>query len=224
MVALAEGKTQVAVARAAVELYQGALTVLEQKLTTWTVPVIVPADGEITELVARPETLVEAGGLIAKVVNFRKPLVRIDIPLNLLANAPETLKVRVLPLTPPALEGPTNQIELPADVETVPAKLLGVSAQLDPALQAAGYLYEVNETKSETPATLATKLWRPGLFVKADSSSRPKRKNMSSSFPRRRFSIFRGGPWFTGKNRSRPQSSASSFARKCGCWVAKGIS
>jgi len=171
-VALAEAETQLASSAAAIKLWQDALTALDQggdlKHITWTIPVTAPADGEITELVGRPDMFIESGGLVAKAVDFRKALVRIDIPLNLLTAAPpKTLTLQVLPPTPPAFEGPTNRPEPPESAQGLAAELVGVAPQVDPTLQAAGYLYKVEDKGSVAPGTLPTNLWRPGLFVKA---------------------------------------------------------
>jgi hypothetical protein len=169
LVALAEATTQVATTEAAVKLYEDALAALDRgvdpKQNTWLLPVTAPADGEITELPGRPDMIVESGTLVAKVVDFKRALVRVDIPLNLLTTAPpKTLKLVVLPPTPPALAGPTNRPEPPEPATTVPSDLVGVAPQVDPALQAAGYLYEV--TQAAAPNGLPVHLWRPGLFVK----------------------------------------------------------
>jgi hypothetical protein len=169
LVALADATTQVATSEAAIKLYHDALAALDQpsdpKQGTWIVPVSAPADGEITEVAGRPDMIVESGTLIARVVDFRKTLVRVDMPLNLLTTPPpKTLKLFVLPPTPPAFEGPTNRPEPAAPVNGVPAALVGAAPNVDPTLQAAGYLYEVIETTGPPPAT---NLWRPGLFVKA---------------------------------------------------------
>jgi multidrug efflux pump subunit AcrA (membrane-fusion protein) len=169
---LVDAETQFASADAAVKLYQDALKALDQpadpKQTIWLVPVTAPAGGEVVELLARPDMVIEAGGLIARVVDFTKALVRVDIPLSVLPAAPpSTLKLFVLPSTPPGLERPTNRTEPAEPSKGVPAELVGVAAQVDPTLQAAGYLYEVSETAGAAPGTLATRLWRPGLFVKA---------------------------------------------------------
>jgi hypothetical protein len=180
LVALAEAETQLAIAASAVTLYQDALAALDlrsdSKQATWIVPLTAPADGEITELFGRPEMVVEPGSLIAKVVDFRRALVRVDIPLNLLTIAPpKSLKLIVLPPLAPALQGPTNRPEAPDAPEGVAAELVGVAGQVDPALQAAGYLYEVS-TAGKTPGgTLPIHLWRPGLFVKSqvEVSARP---------------------------------------------------
>jgi hypothetical protein len=180
LVALAEAETQLAIAASALTLYQDALAALdlrgESRQLTWTVPLTAPADGEVIELLGRPEMLVESGALIAKVVDFRRSLVRIDIPLNLMTAAPpKTLRLFVLPPLAPALEGPTNRPEPPEPQEGTPADLVGVAAQVDPALQSAGYLYEVTASPTASTSPPIT-LWRPGLFVKsrvAASAARP---------------------------------------------------
>jgi hypothetical protein len=166
-----DADTQLAVATAAVKLYQEALATLDQhteaKQTTWVVPVTAPAAGEIVELAARPDMIVESGGLIARVVDFRKVLVRVDVPLSLQALPPTTLPLVVLPPTPAALEGPTNRPEPPPPAKSVPAELVGVAAQIDPTLQAVGYLYEITDLDGSVSSVVPVKLWRPGLFVKA---------------------------------------------------------
>jgi hypothetical protein len=171
LVALAEATVLLSTAEASSKLWQDALTTLDKagdlKDVTWTVPLAAPARGEITELVARPDMLVEAGGLIARVVDFHKVLVRVDIPLNLQTLPPGTLDLFVLPATPPAFEGPTNRPEAPAAAPTVAAEWVGIASQVDPTLQATGYLYKVNDSAAKEPGGLALDLWRPGLFVKA---------------------------------------------------------
>lgn len=170
LVALAEAQTQLATSEAAVKLYHEALTAIDQqgdgKPALWTLPLTAPADGEITELAARPDMVVEAGSLIARVVDFRKALVRVDIPLLLLnAAPPRTLQFVVLPPTPPAFEGPTNRAEAPPPPRGLTGELVGVAPQVDPTLQATGYLYEVSAAGAD--GGLPASAWRPGLFVKA---------------------------------------------------------
>jgi hypothetical protein len=172
----AEAEMQLAIADSMVKLYLGALTALEQqgdaKQATWLMPVLAPADGEITELSGRPDMVVDVGSVIAKVVDFRRALVRIDIPLNLLTKAPpETLKLYVLPGTPPAFEGPTNRPWPPDPAEGTTAELVGAASQVDPALQAAGYLYEVGSAKGTNAP-----YWRPGLFVKTYVETGPSQR------------------------------------------------
>ena len=59
---------------------------------------------EITEINGRPDTMVEAGALLAKIVDFRKALVRVDVPFGFLHEPPPRLDFSVLPATPPAFE------------------------------------------------------------------------------------------------------------------------
>jgi hypothetical protein len=170
LVALAEAETQLSTSEAAVKLWQEALTALDQagdlKQVTWTMPVTAPGDGEVTELLARPDMVLESGGLIARVVDFGKVLVRVDIPLNLRTTPLPTLELFVLPALPPAFEGPTNQPEPPTTPQAVPTELVGISPQVDPTLQATGYLYKLASGAGKEPGGLDLALWRPGLFVK----------------------------------------------------------
>ena len=168
LVALAEAETQVAINEAAAKLWQDALTALAQhgdlKQITWTLPVVAPAAGEITELIGRPDMTIEAGGLIAKVVDFRKALVRVDIPFGLLTQPPQTLDLSLLPPAPPAFEGPTNRPEPAEPAPAVTGTLIGMAPQVDATAQATGYLYQVNGAAKDA---VPTNLLRPGLFVKA---------------------------------------------------------
>jgi hypothetical protein len=170
-IALAEAQTQFDTSASLVQLYQNALDALDKgadlKHITWTVPLTAPADGEITDLIGRPDMLVEAGALVAKVVDFRKVLVRVDLPLNLMTAPPKTLELHVLPATPPAFEGPTNRPQPTAVAAGVPAELVGAAGQVDPTLQAVGYLYRVEDNGKAKGADPSTNLWRPGLFTKA---------------------------------------------------------
>src|SRR5215831_10697951 len=82
-VSVAEARTQLATARAAVDLWQKALDTLDKRgdraNSDWSEPLTAAADGEVTELAARPGMAVEAGGLIARLVDFRRPLVRLEL-------------------------------------------------------------------------------------------------------------------------------------------------
>jgi hypothetical protein len=171
LVALAEAETQVAVNEAAAKLWQDALTALDQhgdlKQITWSLPILAPSDGEITELAGRPDMAVEAGSLIAKVVDFGKALVRVDIPSGLRAQPTKTLTFSVLPSTPPAFEGPTNRPEPREPTAAVTGELAGVAGQVDATGQTTGYLYQVNDTQRANKDVLPVNLLRPGLFVSA---------------------------------------------------------
>ncbi len=146
LVQLEETRTQLATARAAVELYQKAREELEGRngdKSPWSEPLSAPAAGEVTELAARPGTAVEAGALLLQLVDPRRPLVRLDFP-------PEALSV-----------GPPSELELETTFANAPAHLVGPAPRLDAVSQFAGFWYEVNLPPVPRP------LWRPGLQVKA---------------------------------------------------------
>jgi hypothetical protein len=170
LVALAEAETQVAVSEAAAKLWQDALAALTQngdlKRITWTLPIVYPSNGEITELVGRPDMLVEAGTLIAKVVDFRKTLVRVDVPVDVQAPPPPTLELSLPAPTPPGFAGPTNRPEPAEAAPRFKGTLLGAAPQVDVTSQASGYLYQVTGTEAGKDGSPG-KLLRPGLFVKA---------------------------------------------------------
>jgi cobalt-zinc-cadmium efflux system membrane fusion protein len=143
LVQLAEARTQSSTAAAAVELWQKAQAALDRPEnrsgSAWTEPLTAPAGGEVAELAARPGTAVEAGALVARVVDFSRPLVRLDLPPEVLA------------------AGPPPKAELTAAGTTVSAVLVGPAPQVDVASQLAGSWYEAAGVSG----------WRPGLFVKA---------------------------------------------------------
>ena len=92
LVQLSDARTQLATAKAAVQQWQDALAEIngqgERTETTWTQPLKAAAAGEITDLAGRPGMALEAGGLVARVVDFRRALVRLDIPSEALASGP----------------------------------------------------------------------------------------------------------------------------------------
>jgi hypothetical protein len=114
-----------------------------------TVPMQAPLAGEIVAIGAYPGTNVEAGQMLARIVDFSRVLVRLDFPISAGAGPPATIQVETLaaPLAAPSrwraqLRGPTGNVEV--------------------GLQKAGYLYEIVPTEQTVTPT-----WRPGLFVKA---------------------------------------------------------
>jgi hypothetical protein len=170
LVALADAQTQVAINEAAAKLWQDALAAFDQngdlKQITWTLPLITPANGEITELGGRPGTTVEAGSLIAKIVDFRKTLIRVDIPLSTPTAPPPTLTFSVPGAGPPGFDGPNNRPEPPEPSLLLKGELIGAAAQVDQT-QAAGYLYKVSEKSTAAKEAIPVGFLRPGLFVKA---------------------------------------------------------
>jgi biotin carboxyl carrier protein len=165
-VQLAEARTKEAVAREAVTLWTEALADIARSPrpddSPWTQPLKAPADGEVIELLAQPGTAVEAGGVIARVVDFRRLLVRLDFPPEALAEKPPAVvHVQAGHQPPPALRGARNQPLPPTSVVPMPATLVGPAPQLAPASQYAGYFYEIATARSRLN-------WRPGLFVRVE--------------------------------------------------------
>jgi multidrug efflux pump subunit AcrA (membrane-fusion protein) len=184
-VQLSEARTQRATAREAVQQWEDALAGIngqaDRKATTWSQSLKAPASGEITDLVGRPGMALEAGGLVAQIVDFHRVLVRLDMPLHALAEGPPPeVELFALAEGAPALEGPTNQPEPGPWTPPLPAKLAGAAPKVEITSQLAGYWYELEwSAEREAPSaerkpgnaprsTLrAPPPWRPGLFVKA---------------------------------------------------------
>src|SRR5262249_25761009 len=92
LTALADSRTQSALAKAAVELWRKALEMVTRRgdgaSAGWSEPLTAASAGEVTELAARPGMSIEAGGLIARLVDFRRPLVRLDVSPEAMVGAP----------------------------------------------------------------------------------------------------------------------------------------
>jgi biotin carboxyl carrier protein len=180
-VQLAEAESQVDSARAAAALLQKALDEIEQRKasgtpspgsSSWALPLTAPTDGEVTEVGNQPDTAVEAGGLVVRIVDFRRCRVRLDLPPSLLtAGPPAALDLVALAPPGPALAGPTNQLTVAALSPAVSARLLGPAPDVDAASQFARYWYSVGFRKQDMegiqPELREGVLWRPGLFVKS---------------------------------------------------------
>ncbi len=120
---------------------------------------------------------VEAGALVARLVDFRSALVRLDIPLEALAQGPPAA-VDLVAATPPPAVGARNQSSPGGPPRRVRATLVGPAPQVDPASQLAGYFYSLDMKAGKENGTSASAAgngtpldgltWRPGLFVKAD--------------------------------------------------------
>jgi hypothetical protein len=154
LVQMAEARALRAGAVAQAHVWQQALKALDNQPIAVTLSA--PLEGEIVEIGVQPGTPVEAGALLLKLVDFRKVLLRLDLPVGL-GPLPETLEV-VLPA---------------ADTETrataLVARRVGPAFGVDPASQYAGYYFS-----ADGPGREAT--WRPGLFVQAhvpDAAARP---------------------------------------------------
>jgi hypothetical protein len=166
---LTEARTQLATAKAVVRDWENALETItqqaERKESTWHQSLTCPGEGEIIEIQGRPGMVVEPGTLVARIVDFRQALVRLEIPPEALTAGPpasvELLAARSAPASP-ALDGTSNRPEPASPPPTVPARLVGPAPQVETGSQLAVYWYEVDGARAP-----ATAVWRPGLFVKA---------------------------------------------------------
>ena len=181
-VLLAEAETQLAIATAAVELWQKSLEEVDRPgqrgTTIYSHPLVSPGNGEVTELAALPGMSIEAGGLVAQLVDFRRMLLRLEIPPEMLAAGPPgPLRLQAIASGPAGLAGvvpATASADPPATVEAIP---VGPATRVDAATQFIGYWYEseperldgaAGESSSvSAPSDALGTWWRPGLQVKA---------------------------------------------------------
>jgi cobalt-zinc-cadmium efflux system membrane fusion protein len=151
-VLLAEAETELEVAAAGEALWQKALDDVDHpsggRSSSYSQPLTAPAEGEVTELVARPGMAIEASALVAQLVDFHRPLIRLDVPPDLLASGPPT-QVQISAIRTPAL--------------SLEATRVGPSPRVEAISQLVGYWYTV-----ELPRSVPDAGWRPGLLVKAD--------------------------------------------------------
>jgi hypothetical protein len=185
-VQLTEAKTQLATAKATVKQWEDALSEIdrqgERKDATWSQPLKAPSMGEITELAGGSGVAVEPGGLIARLVDFRRALVRLDIPLfALAAGPPRKVEFSIDPALGPAMEGAGTRPEARKPAPPVSAVLVGAVPQVETTSQSAGFWYEVDTNlaaskdrvaeNEATPEIVGGGIWRPGLFVTANLSA-----------------------------------------------------
>jgi hypothetical protein len=197
-VLLADAETQLAMAAAAVELWRKALDEVDRpghrETSTFSQPLVSPGEGEVAELAARPGMSIEAGGLVAQLVDFRRMLVRLEIPPELLtAGPPGPLRLQAIAASPAAVGGivpATAPTEPPPTVEAIP---VGPAPRVDAASQFIGYWYEPEPDRPEGAAAKVGSvsgegegpgtLWRPGLQVKASMTPRGARSRPAVAVP-----------------------------------------
>lgn len=181
-VQLSEARTQEDLAKSALELWREALSEIDRpgqrRSSAWSYPLKAPAAGEVAELAGRPGTSVEPGALLIKLVDFRRPLVRLDLPPDTLRTGPpKTVDLWTVTPTPGALRGVRNQPRGGAEALKIQAALLGAASGVTVGSQYAGYFYEVETSPAKNgsasqPAisgSIADSIvWRPGLAVKAE--------------------------------------------------------
>ncbi|MHB1560527.1 MAG: efflux RND transporter periplasmic adaptor subunit, partial [Isosphaeraceae bacterium] len=198
-VLLVDAETQLAIASASVELWRKALAEADRpghhEPTTFSQPLIAPADGEIVDLTARPGEAIEAGAAIGRLVDSRRVLVRLDIPPALLgAGPPGPLKMEAIAAgfsSGQTLAGSAP----PPDASTIEAIPVGPAPRVDEASQFIGYWYERERDRDEgagKPGKVETgsgggdgpgMLWRPGLQVRAWMTPRGAPKRPAVAIP-----------------------------------------
>jgi multidrug efflux pump subunit AcrA (membrane-fusion protein) len=170
-----EAKTQLAQAVAAVKEWQHALAAIDSqgngKGKTWSQALTAPASGEVVELTGRPGMVMEPGGVVLRLVDFRFALVRLELPPEALTTGPpREVDLFTTKPSPLALESAANRPEPPGPPPLHRARLVGAAPQVEAGSQFASYWYEV-DTAPQLPGTSVpaplTGNWRPGLFVKA---------------------------------------------------------
>jgi biotin carboxyl carrier protein len=197
LVKLADAKNQLARAQSAIELWQKAVNALQRRKAVaeagWSEALTAPADGEVTELLGRPGMAIEAGGIIARVVDFRRLLVRLDLPAEVLTTGPPAqVDLSAVAAGQPALGGsPTESCAGSAVIRGI---LIGQAPQVEVGSQLVSYWYEVAatapkgsavETDAPTPGTNGPGMtWRPGLFVKASLRAPCAKPQEAVSVPR----------------------------------------
>jgi multidrug efflux pump subunit AcrA (membrane-fusion protein) len=170
--ALTEARTQLETAKAAVKEWQDALVAIDRQGDRpdrrWSQPLTAPAAGELTDLPVRPGMTVEAGALVARVVDFRYALVRLEVPPEaLLAGPPAEVELLAGAQAPPALAGAPNRPEPGPPACPLRARLLGTAPQVEVPSQFAAYWYEADTAPLAAGSGRGVRVWRPGLFVKA---------------------------------------------------------
>jgi hypothetical protein len=168
-VQLVEARTQLAVARAAVKAWEKALQAIDNpgpKDSTWRQPILVPAGGEITALAGQPGMAMQAGDLIARVVDFRRVLARLDFPAAALAAGPPPALDLFASATADEGEGEHISGRLAPQVPRLKAAPVCPAPQVDPASQLVSYWYE-SQLAVGSKTNDRAGVWRPGLFVKA---------------------------------------------------------
>jgi hypothetical protein len=184
-VQMLQAATELATARVAVKLWEETLAQIEEQGvgTLWSQKLAAPAGGEVAELAARPGMALEAGGLVARIVDFRKVLVRVDAPVSLSLGG-RTPPARLLLV---GLPGPGQGAE-----NALWANRLGPAPQVDAASQLNGWWYEADLAEpSQTKATP----WRPGLFIKTDVPDPREKAGPAVSVPATALIYFQGRPF-----------------------------
>lgn len=173
LIQLAQAKNQLATTRAAAQLWQKALREVERHKgdddSRWSQPLTAPIEGEITVVAGRPGMAVEAGTLVFTLVDFRRPLIRLDIPPEVLAlgGLPRQVVIQVAAASLPSGDGILTAPQSAQSLAQVEAHLVGPAPNVDATSQFVGYWYEAR-LPSEDGKNISFTRWRPGMQVMAE--------------------------------------------------------
>jgi hypothetical protein len=142
-VQLSEARMQAHIAQTQFAIWKQALEAVGKK--TVVVPVQSPIAGEIAEIGVQPGASVDAGHLIARIVDFRRVLLRLDFPISS-TNEKPAASVFVKALDSPTLWR---------------ASLRGRASNLEPGLQNASWYYEIMPDEQG-----ASPRWQAGLYAR----------------------------------------------------------
>ncbi len=159
-VQLSEARMQANVALTQYTIWKQALESVGKK--TVSVPIQSPIAGEIAEIGVQPGASVDAGQMIARIVDFRRVLLRLDFP------------------TASTSDRPPSPVYIQALDSTVAwrARLRGRASSLEPGLQKASWYYEiVPDEKGASPR------WQAGLYARADLDDMSKSAEPAIAIP-----------------------------------------
>ena len=194
---LAQFQNQLATARASAELWHNALQEVElrkgKERSPWSHRLVAPADGEITAVPGRPGMAVEPGALVFEIVNFRHPLIRLDIPPEILTlgGPPKEQPVQVAAV-PPAFKSVLNPSPSARPSPAVTTHLAGPAPRVDVTSQFVSYWYEAH-LPAKDKASLSA-LWRPGMQVVAEVQARGAAPQAAIAVPARAVLYHQGRP------------------------------
>ncbi len=174
LVQLTQARTQVATAKAAAEQWNKAIQEVERHKdgdnSLWSHSLAAPCDGEVTDLAARPGMAVESGALIAQLVDFRHPLIRLDFPPELVTRSgpPRNVEMHVPAFSNSFLNGVRDSSRPRFDPPSIQTQLVGPAPRVDATSQFVSYLYDAHlAATSGAKENGSSGLWRPGMQVTA---------------------------------------------------------
>lgn len=175
LVNLAEAKIQLAIADAAVSLWEKSLGEIADISaaggTLWSLPIVAPRGGTVVELSVQPEMEVEAGRVMMRLVDFSRPLVRLDIPSELLIDSvpPPDAQIEAASSPTSALTGIADSSKADVFPKRHRAHFVGPAATVDISSQLVGIWYEVQLADGDAePPSGTLNVWKPGLQVQTE--------------------------------------------------------